>query len=173
MKNIVIIFFFLLCVSKLFGQANDSLVLFTKSIEWSLFKGIPDSDSLGARISTTIHLEIRRVNVWNGVLHFKAHALMNPSKSWVTSGYADLYTLQHEQTHFNLTEICARGLQTELNQMKLKSKKTTLIQATLTKWQHKLEVLQKQYDLETKGGNDHVAQNTWNEKIIAELNATD
>lgn len=98
---------------------------------------------------------------------------MDPSKSWVNPGYADQYTLQHEQTHFNLTEICARRLQTELNQMKLKSRKSTLIQATLTKWQSKMEALQKQYDLETMGGNDRVAQNLWNEKIIAELIAAD
>jgi hypothetical protein len=173
MKNSVIIILFLLSVSKIFSQANDSLVLFTKSIGWNLFKGTPDSDTLGAKISTSLHLEIHKVNVWNGTLHFKAYALMNPSKSWVKSGYADEYTLQHEQTHFNLTEICARRLQTELKQMKLKSKKSTLIQATLSKWQSKLEVLQKKYDLETKGGNDHVRQNIWNEKIIAELIATE
>jgi hypothetical protein len=162
-----------LYISNVFAQANDSLVLFTKSVQWSLFKGTPDSDTLGARISTSIHLEVLKVNVWSGILHFKAHALMDPSKSWVKLGYADQYTLQHEQTHFNLTEICARGLQAELNQMKLKSKKSALIQATLTKWQSKLEVLQKSYDLATMGGNDHLAQTIWNEKIIAELNATE
>ena len=94
---------------------------------------------------------------------------MDPSKSWVKPGYADQYTLQHEQTHFNLTQICARRLQTELNQMKLKSKKSNLIQATFTKWESKMEVLQEQYDLETMGCNDPVLQNLWNEKIIAEL----
>lgn len=173
MKKTAIIVVFFLCISNVFAQPNNSLVLFAKNVQWSLFKGTSDSDTLGASISTSIYLEVFKVNVWSGILHFKAYALMDPSKSWVKSGYADQYTLQHEQTHFNLTEMCARGLQTELNQMKLKSKKSDVIQTTLTKWQSKLEVLQKQYDLETMGGNDSVAQNIWNEKIIAELNATD
>lgn len=173
MKKTPIIIVFLFCISNVFAQANDSLLVFTKQIQWSSFKGTPNSDTLGALISTSFHLEVLKVNLWNGTLHFKAYALMDPSKSWVNPGYADQYTLQHEQTHFNLTEICARRLQTELNQMKLKSRKSTLIQATLTKWQSKMEALQKQYDLETMGGNDRVAQNLWNEKIIAELIAAD
>ena len=172
MKKTAILIVFLLCTSNIFAQAKDSLILFTKRVEWSSFKGIPDSDTLGARISTSIHLEVHKVIVWGGTLHFKAYALMDPIKSWVRPGYTDQYTLQHEQTHFNLTEMSARGLQSELNQMKLKSKKSASIQASLAKWQSKLEVLQKQYDLETKGGNDRIAQKIWNEKIIAELNTT-
>lgn len=173
MKISTILVAVLLCMSNAFAQAEDSLVLFTKNVQWSLFKGTPDRDTLSARISTSIHLEVLKVNVWSGILHFNAYALMDPSKSWVKVGYADQYTLQHEQTHFNLTEMCARALQTELNQMKLKSKKSDLIQTTLTKWQNKLEAVQKQYDLETMGGNDPVAQNIWNKRIIAELNATE
>ena len=170
MKKKSIIIICLLCINNVFAQANDGLVLFTKSVQWSSFKGTPDSDTLGARISTSIHLEILKVNVWNGILNFKAYALLNTFKSWVRPAYADQYTLQHEQTHFNLTEMCARGLQAELNQMKLKSKRSTLIQATLTKWQVKLEVLQNQYDFETIGGNNRVAQDIWNKKITTELN---
>ena len=162
-----------MCINNVFAQANDSLILFTKSVQWSSFKGTPDSDTLGARISTSIHLEILKVNVWNGTLHFKTYALLDPFKSWVRQGYADQYTLQHEQTHFNLTEMCARELQTELNRMKLKSKISALIQTTLTKWQVKLEVLQNQYDFETMGGNNRLAQNIWNEKIKTDLNATE
>ena len=173
MKKIVSLIIFFLFVSKTFSQANDSIVLFTKSIGWNSFIGTPDCDTVGAMISTSLHLEIHKVNAWNGILQFKAYALMNPSKSWVKSGYADEYTLQHEQTHFNLTEICAIELQSKLNLMKLKSKKSTLIQATLAKVQSKLEVLQKQYDFETKGGNDYVAQKNWNEKILAKLKSTD
>ena len=146
-----------MCINNVIAQANDSLILFTKKVQWSSFKGTPDSDTLGARISTSIHLEI----------------LLDPFKSWVRPGYADQYTLQHEQTHFNLTEMCAIGLQTELNRMKLKSKKSALIQTTLTKWQVKLEVLQNQYDFETMGGNNRLAQTIWNEKIKTDLNATE
>jgi hypothetical protein len=95
---------------------------------------------------------------------------MNPYYSWVKTGYANQYTLQHEQTHFNLTEICARGLQSELNNMKLKSRQSPNIESIFAKWQKKLGDLQRQYDFDTKGGNDNDAQKTWNEKVIADLN---
>lgn len=173
MKKIVFLIVFLFCISNIFAQGNDSLVLFTKQIQWSSFKGAPNSDISGAKISTLFILKVRRVNKWNGTLLFKAFALMDPSKSWVKPGYADQYTLLHEQTHFNITQICAKKLQAELNQMKLKSRKSAMIEVTLTKWQSKMEVLQEQYDLETMYGNDTEAQKLWNEKIIAELISVD
>lgn len=172
MKNIAIIIAFLLSNANTSAQKNDSSVFFNKKIEWSLFKGKPNNDSSGASISTSIYLEVVKVNIWNGTIYFKAYALMNPFKSWVKPDYADLYTLQHEQTHFNLTEICARNLQSELNRMKIKSRKSPIVQATLDKWQNKMEDLQAQYDKETKGGNDSLAQKTWNEKVLVELKKT-
>lgn len=172
MKKSILAIAFMLCISNIRAQANDSLIFFTQSLEWDSFKGTPDSDTLGARISTVINLKIR-VNAWSGKPHFKSYALMDPYKSWVAPGYADPYTLRHEQTHFNITELCARKLQAELNQLKLKATITVLIEAILTKWENQMEAMQRQYDLETKGGNDPVSQNSWNEKITGGLNTND
>lgn len=170
MEKTVLIILLLLRFSIVNAQDNDSLVPFTKSLEWNRFKGVPDNDTLGARISTSIHLEIAGINTWNGIIEFKAYALMDPLKSWVKFGYADEYNLQHEQTHFNLTEMCAKNLQAELNKIKIRSKKSSLIQPVFAKWQSRLEILQQQYDVETMGGNDHTAQNSWNEKAREALN---
>ncbi len=170
MRNFTILFALFFNVVFAFAQRGDSSVVFNQKIEWSLFKGVPDSDTLGARISTSMYLEISKVNVWTGAITFKACAIMNPYYSWVKTGYANQYTLQHEQTHFNLTEICARGLQSELNNMKLKSRRSPNIESIFAKWQKKLGDLQRQYDFDTKGGNDNDAQKTWNEKVIADLN---
>lgn len=95
---------------------------------------------------------------------FKGYAKMNPKESWVRADYKNNYTLQHEQTHFNITALCARGLAEELNQAKIKSKESPLIKSTLAKWQTKMESWQKRYDLETKGGNAVDAQEAWNKK---------
>ena len=173
MKKSAIVILCLLCNANTFAQKNDTLLVFNKKIEWSSFKGTPDNDTLGARISTSIHLGIAKTNIWNGTILFKAYASMNPLKSWVKKGYSDQFTLQHEQTHFNITEIYARHLQTELNQLKIKDSKSSIIQTALTKWQQAMEELQEQYDKETKGGNNRAAQNVWNDKILTELNTTD
>jgi hypothetical protein len=47
-----------------------------------------------------------------------------------------------------------------------------IIQSTLIKWLEKSVVVQRQFDQDTKGGNDPVAQNKWSEKISAQLNTT-
>jgi hypothetical protein len=164
---------FLICNFFAYGQENDSSLIFTQDVEWNSFKGIPDNDTLAARISTKINLEVVKVSIWNGKIQFKAYASMNPYESWVKPGYKDLYTLQHEQTHFDITEIHARQLQSDLNLMKIKSQKSPAIQAAILKWDKKLEAMQKQYDEETKGGNDQAIQKIWNEKIFSIINGSD
>ncbi|CAM2007820.1 DUF922 domain-containing protein [Acanthopleuribacter pedis] len=61
----------------------------------------------GAYILTTIHFEASRHG-------FKAFAVMYPNRSWVRSGYANPYTLAHEQLHFDISEIYARKLRAQL-----------------------------------------------------------
>lgn len=168
-KSVLIIAFFLSYLNTL-AQEKDNFRSYNNSIDWSFFKGVPNDDSLSARITTFITLEIVKVSVWNGNINFKAYAQMNTLESWVRAEYANESTLQHEQTHFNITEICARALQTELNRMKIKSRTSPKIQAAFSNWQNKMENLQKQFDLETQKGHDRETQNIWYQKISAELN---
>jgi hypothetical protein len=172
MKNAALIFpllIFCLCSS---AQKSDSFVLYNQEIGWHLFKGVPNSDSLDARISTSINLEVIKVDIWDGSILFKAYAVMYPFNSWVKPDYADRYTLQHVQGHFNVTELCARKLQAELNRMKIKSRKSSTIQTIAAKWQKEMEEMQKPYDLETKGANGSTAQKCWNDRLLIELNGT-
>lgn len=170
--KIIITFIFLLSISKVVAQNKDSLVFYANKIDWSLFKGKPDTSSFGAVISTSMYFESVKTNIWTGVITFRVHAFMKPSKSWVKPGYTDEYTLEHEQIHFTIAEIFARGLQTELNNIKINSQKSPLIQATFDKWLSKLEIEQKKYDFETRHGNNTIMQKMWSEKVKAELNTT-
>ncbi len=90
---------------------------------------------------------------------------MNPKKSWVRINHASEALLQHEQTHFDMTEFCARGLQQELNQMNLGLNKKALIEAVEAKWEQKLEQLQEQYDNETRHGINLNTQKEWSKKF--------
>jgi hypothetical protein len=172
MKTFTFFFAFFLCGLFTYAQKGDSMVSFTHKIEWHLFKGSPNNDSFVARISTLICLEVEKTSIWNGTILFKAYAVMDPMRSWVRTGYDDHYNLQHEQTHFIVTELFARKLEAELNGRKIKSAKSPIIQTTFSKWQKEMEELQKRYDLETKGGNDSEAQKTWNDRITKDLNGT-
>lgn len=169
MRKTILIAIFFLSSLHVFAQDEGNFIKYVSQITWGLFRGVPDDDSLGARISTSIYLDVVKTSIWNGTITFKAGAPMNPCASWVRPGYFADRTLQHEQTHLNITEVCARRLQAELNQMKIKLKSSPVIQATFSKWQTKMEDLQKQYDLETKGGNDTFAQTLWYQRIEREL----
>ena len=94
---------------------------------------------------------------------------MNPERSWVRPDYKNSYTLRHEQTHFNITEVFARRFVAELNAMKIRSEKSSKIQASFDKWRKLMEETQDQYDAETKGGGKEKVQQEWNEKVEAEL----
>lgn len=62
----------------------------------------------GAYIASSIHFSVSKHG-------FKAFAVMYPNRSWVRSGYANPYTLAHEQLHFDITEIYARKLRAQLS----------------------------------------------------------
>jgi hypothetical protein len=172
MKTAPILIALLITSQLILAQQKDIIVYSpTKKIEWSYFKAKPKGDFLAASISTTIYLEVEKVSFLDGRVTFKSYAVMYPYESWVKPDYKDDFTLQHEQTHFNIAEACAKALETEINKMKIRWVKSPKIKTIFDKWINKLEDLQKQYDKETKGGNDPVAQNFWNAKILTELNS--
>lgn len=171
MKVILLIIF---CITTLLlvAQSNDSSITFTPHLDWRFFKGVPNNDTSAAVISTTISVAVERVSIWNGKITFKACAIMHPSKSWVRPGYAVEYVLQHEQTHFNITAIHAWKLQEALNNKKIYSQSSPLINSFIHKWQKEMVYMQDQYDRETKNGQDSTVQNIWNKKVLTELNKT-
>lgn len=151
------------------AQGVDSIVSYRKNIDWNLFQGIQNTDSLGAQISTKIHLEVAKVSIWNGRVTFKAFAIMNTQRSWVRPDYKTEYTLQHEQTHFNITELFARRFMAELNGMKLRDQRSPKVQSAFDKWKKEMEDTQNRYDADTKGLNTEKQQAEWNERIAKEL----
>ncbi len=74
-------------------------------LDWNDFQGLPQVFSrFGAAISSTVYLEYD-----SAAKSYRAYAGQDNMRSWVrehTKG-SD-YSLNHEQYHFNITELCAR-----------------------------------------------------------------
>ncbi|MFC6997388.1 hypothetical protein [Rufibacter roseus] len=106
-------------------QAQDLLVYESESkLVWADFKGEPPKfDSAGARISTTIQMKAGKVNIWTGSTTYSAWGIMFPRHSWVKKEYKDDYTLNHEQLHFDISELVAKRLKIFINQQKVNSGK--------------------------------------------------
>jgi hypothetical protein len=152
-------------------QKNDSIIVWrdTERIKWSDFKySTVDTFDFAeaAQISTSISY---RYNVINDIITFEIIALMHKENSWTTDTLSnDL--LEHEQLHFDLTELFARKMRKGVITLKSKG----VIELTqyidlINNLQTEYYKEQRNYDEETMHGSNHTSQEIWNEKIRSEL----
>lgn len=104
-------------------------------------------------------------------VEFKVQSLFFPEESWVMAGKQDHELLNHEQKHFNLTEIYTRKLRQKIS--------THTFNSHDIEWQahnlynevfDQLDHQQTLYDIETKHATDKKQQRIWDKKINDELN---
>jgi len=136
-------------------------------LSWSDFKGKPTVTSShravtssGITYSWSLH---------DSGAYFKAAAFFITNRSW-TKTVKDTNTLNHEQGHFDITEIYARKLLGALQQLDWdkKATKQTITQVAEKTIAQKND-FQKQYDFETSFGINREAQNKWDELILSLL----
>jgi hypothetical protein len=102
-------------------------------------------------------------------IYFIAIAFFNRNKSW-TKTPRDGSILNHEQGHFDITEIYARRLATAIRNL---SQDKKIFKQTITSIADQFiaakNEFQKKYDLETTFGTNAAAQLKWNDIISKEL----
>lgn len=105
----------------------------------------------------------------NGSLNFYVEALFMKSKSYMKD--QSVYILKHEQVHFDITEIYARKMRqriaaTDFTRVRDVVKEIQKIyDKIMAEWQREEE----RYDKETQHGINAATQNTWNERVAAQL----
>lgn len=159
-----LIFFF--CV-KSYAQNIDDTIHWRENykIRWEDFIGIPNSDRWSAVIYTLLEYKYYRHSL---NYTFLTSAVMYKQKSWVdTNKVQDYeYSLNHEQKHFDLSEIYARKLLTALKNAELTSSNIrSESQRICDKISSELDTVQVEYDRQTLHGNNYRIQEEWNEKI--------
>ncbi|MFN3446408.1 MAG: DUF922 domain-containing protein [Bacteroidia bacterium] len=131
------------------------------------FKGkVPANKALGGQVMSGIVFFVRERE---GTPYFVIEAIIVKSKSFIRD--SSLYALNHEQMHFNITEIFARKLRmrlTKLNFAKVSNMQKKL-QEQYDKIGAELSAYQDSYDRETEHGQNPAKQKIWNEKIMLEL----
>ena len=152
------------------AQKADSLIYDeAKKIDWNIFRAVPNVDSLGARISVRLAVSVSKVSIWTGRMKLKCHVLLYPYRCWVKDEYKTAHTLEHEQAHVDIAVIFARRLQKELDNVKIFSLKSPALLRTYDKWDKQMAERQRQFDMETEGGNDFEAQKIFTTEISDEL----
>jgi|SRR5690625_12285 len=141
-------------------------------ISWHDFKGkppraIPYSARTNLGISMDFSWKVRNNKV---ELDYLVKTLFNSCHSWVKKGKESSKLLQHEQTHFDITELIARRFRKYLNENSFKpgNVRKELDKRIFRVHQTEKE-LQENYDRETLHGRDEEKQREWTEKILQEL----
>ena len=156
-KVIMLLIFSFLC-HKL--KAQDTLYWrATDTLAWSDFQGNPDRSARYLAISSTgISYTYRYSD--SGII-YTVSACFVRSRSWRNYG-TDLHVLKHEQGHFDITEIYARKLASQLKLIK-PDKKTfrKTIETLGEKNISEKNNFQKKYDQETASGTKKRMQRKW------------
>ena len=151
---------------------NEELIDWSSSrrLTWADYKAEPDKSSDAAAI-TTSYLGIQ-YNFSDGKITFNIVCKFSKNKSWGL--YKNAHILEHEQGHFDITEIFARKLNKETSEYKFDKKSYQKdLQKIYDDVMKAKEKLQTQYDSETDFSRNKDKQAEWLVKIAKMLADTE
>ena len=165
-KKIAAIVFFILPLFVLAQNEESIQWSANKKLDWDDYLAKPSSTSDAAAItSTSIGIEY---HVKNNVFTYAVTCLFSKTRSWGRDKTD--YILQHEQGHFDITEIFARKLAKELSDYKFDPENYEHeVNNIYKRIMDEKEKYQDLYDLETDFSRNKEKQAEWLEKIRAEL----
>jgi hypothetical protein len=142
-----------------------------RPLRWDDFKAKPEGGKYEAEVFPSISYS-EEVEVVKGIInvHLSVKAYVPKSACWVRDGSRNAYSLNHEQRHFDIVKIIA-----ERFKKNLKAEQFTVdnydgpVGAVYLESFHEMNVMQEQYDAETRHGTNPYAQQQWNERIDKEL----
>lgn len=138
-----------------------------RKLVWDDFQGKPIANAAEVAM-TASSVEFSYTSKGNQ-LNWEVHAKFYPKLSWSTKKKQTDYILQHEQLHFDITELYARTmrkqLSAEVKSVKDIDKLKKIGDDILKQWHDE----QEKYDRETKHSVDAISQYRWNETIQRRL----
>ncbi|MCB9171238.1 MAG: DUF922 domain-containing protein [Flavobacteriales bacterium] len=142
------------------------------TLSWSDFKGDPKTLPEGYAAITHSEISASYATDASGV-RTHVQCWFVPSLSPVSrTGRTSAMLLQHEQGHFDLTEVYARQLRQAFAHERLTrgnvAKRVSFLADSVT---HALDARQDLYDRETHYGQEEAVQLTWTARITKELEA--
>ena len=167
MQKILLIGLLSLSISnKIYAQvkySDSSLIEWNgaNKIQWDDFQSKIDSTSQFTAECTTLFKCIFYLK--NDSVFCTVKAFFNPEKSWKKLTYLDnCYDLNHEQLHFDITEIFAR----KIRQLILTNNSNEeAIQKIYNETAKACNDFQIMYDKETNHSINRINQNNWSNKI--------
>lgn len=139
----------------------------SRKLTWEDFKGSVPAGSVPAATTASgisyqysanlIHHEVQ--------LDFEVSAFFYPNESWYKPTICDTHILQHEQLHFDISELFARRMRMKLRNTSFTENVKAEIRKIYQETLKELEALQDEYDWETNFSRNPEAQERWNARI--------
>ena len=92
-----------------------------------------------------------------------------PEKSWYKIEHGNDHILNHEQLHFNITELHARKLRQKISELKITANLRNALNALYEENSQESLLMQRKYDRETNHSINKEKQNEWNVYVAEAL----
>ncbi len=145
-----------------------------RRLVWSDFKGKPDHNSDAAAVTASgisFSYSIKKSNLNGITFTTEVGAHFYPEHSWFKEGVVDAHILNHEQLHFDITELNVRRFRKRLSEIEPSEDLTMVLQKEQTKANKALQEMQDRYDLESNFSINEDLQKEWMLFVKSELQA--
>ncbi|MFV8838136.1 DUF922 domain-containing protein [Salinimicrobium soli] len=144
-------------------------------LSWQDFEGVPDAlnpfdANTNSGFSYSWSLSVKG---GESVFLYEVKSWFFPELSWVKNGKKSQELLDHEQLHFDISELHARRLRSTLEELKIDP--SSDVKKQLRVLYERTEAarieMQEQYDAETRHGENTAAQQKWAKKVKTDLDS--
>lgn len=162
-----------LFVVVLFLFASSEKIPWAEDVKltWDNFKGRPDMRSPFSAMTHSGIVFSYQVTSENGNLSLttEVEAQFHPKMSWYKPERVNNHVLQHEQGHFNITEIHARKLRKAFAEYKVTRNYERELSAIFTKINRERQAMQDRFDKETNHSQNKEKEAEWQNFIKNKL----
>ncbi len=150
---------------------NPADILYWSSkhpLTWEDFQGIPQyqyEDISAITSSGIVHYK----GCKDGLINYKVRAYFEKQHSWVKEEALTDHHLEHEQIHFDITELYARKLRKALSERAFACGEEEAFEIYVSAYLDNWETEQRAYDIFTHHSIERGRQKEWFYKIALEL----
>ena len=142
-----------------------------RTIDWTDFKGIPNPSSpfdaeanSGVRYTYTFTTRGNTAQV-----NFEVNSFFNAEESWIKTQKQTDFLLEHEQLHFDISELHARKLKKAFSEYQFSKSPKKEIEKIFNKINKERAEMQVRYDEESDHSKNKLEQTRWKAFVKAEL----
>lgn len=146
-----------------------------RRLSWEDFKGVPNpADDFVASTNSGISFSFSyKESKGHKELTYQVLSNFYPDLSWRLPDMDSEYILQHEQTHFDISELFARKLRKSLAEIEDEPNFQELAKERYHQMESERREMQLQYDQESDHSNSKEDEFRWRTFVSAQLKAHD